>query len=98
MSQEIAAPGNEDPAEVGWDQRFEELLRPFLPFLSADEPLERDSELRELGLDSMGTVELLAALEGAYGVRFREDALELGNFANPGVLWHTLTRMTEPAS
>jgi acyl carrier protein len=73
-----------------WDRKFEDLLRRFLPFLSVDESLTEDISLRDLGLDSMGTVELLAALETDYSVRFRDENLTMATFATPGVLWKTL--------
>ncbi|PRY01753.1 phosphopantetheine-binding protein [Allonocardiopsis opalescens] len=74
-----------------WDERFEGILRPYLPFLSPDEPLAADAGLRELGLDSLAMVELLAALESAYDVKFTDDALTLETFETPGVLWGTLS-------
>ncbi|PYC66973.1 phosphopantetheine-binding protein [Streptomyces tateyamensis] len=76
---------------MSWDQQFEDLLRKFLPFIGADETLTADTDLRDLGLDSLGTVELLAQLEELYGVRFLDDALSLETFATPGVLWSTLS-------
>ncbi|MEU9137032.1 acyl carrier protein [Streptomyces sp. NPDC048404] len=78
---------------MAWDKKFEELLREYLPFLDAGEPLEADTDLRLSGLDSLGAVELLGSLEGAYGVHFVDDALSLDTFATPGVLWATLTRL-----
>ncbi|WP_249714867.1 acyl carrier protein [Rhizomonospora bruguierae] len=80
-----------------WDDQFEALLRQFLPFLSPGEALSGDTQLRDLGLDSMGAVELLANLESTYQTRFRDDALNLQNFASPGVLWSTLNRMLLPS-
>ena len=50
-----------------WDQRFEEILRAHLPFIEPDEELTPDAELRDLGLDSLAMVDLLAALEKGYG-------------------------------
>nr|BCB14670.1 acyl-carrier protein [Streptomyces spiroverticillatus] len=76
-----------------WDQKFEDLLRGFLPFVGADEQLTEDASLRDLGLDSLGIVELLAALEGEYGVRFEDEALTKETFATPGVLWRTLSAL-----
>lgn len=81
-----------------WDQQFEEILREYLPFLSAEEGLEDNTGLRDLGLDSMGIVEMLAALEGAYGVRFLDEVLTVDTFATPGVLWATLSEMTAQAA
>jgi acyl carrier protein len=75
------------------DARFESTLRNFLPFLDADEALTPDMSLRDLGLDSMGMVELLTDLESGYDVRFRDEALTMETFATPGVLWGVLTSM-----
>lgn len=78
-----------------WDQKFEDLLRGFLPFLGADELLAQDTALRDLGLDSLGIVELLAALEHTYQVRFQDDALSQATFETPGVLWKVLSGLVE---
>ncbi|MFI6349942.1 phosphopantetheine-binding protein [Streptomyces sp. NPDC050560] len=76
-----------------WDKKFEDLLRGFLPFLGAEEPLAEDATLRDLGLDSLGTVELLAALEHEYDVRFQDDALGQETFQTPAVLWKVLSSL-----
>lgn len=81
-----------------WDQQFDEILRQYLPFLSAEEKLEVNTDLRDLGLDSMGIVEMLAAIEDAYGVRFLDEALTVETFATPGVLWATLSEMSAQAA
>nr|6M01_B Chain B, Putative ACP [Embleya scabrispora] len=81
-----------------WDDQFEAIVRRYVPFLGPDERLGGGSELRDLGLDSMGTVELLAALEQAYGARFVDDALNMENFATPDALWATLSRMITSAA
>ncbi|WP_327066361.1 phosphopantetheine-binding protein [Kitasatospora sp. NBC_01250] len=74
-----------------WDEKFEETLRRFLPFLPPGEQLASDTPLRELGLDSLGTVELLGNLENAYDIRFLDDALTLETFETPAVLWKTVS-------
>ncbi|WP_433335408.1 acyl carrier protein [Spirillospora sp. CA-294931] len=76
-----------------WDEQFEALLRKYLPFLPTDEPLAPDTGLRDYGLDSIGTTELLAAIESAYSVRFADDALNMETFADPGVLWAALAKL-----
>lgn len=73
-----------------WDEQFEEIVRGYLPFLPAAEPLRPDLLLRDYGLDSVSTVELLAALESGYGVRFSGDAMSMENFATPETVWRTL--------
>ncbi|MCX4723206.1 phosphopantetheine-binding protein [Streptomyces sp. NPDC090052] len=75
-----------------WDEQFEELLRKYLPFLGPHETLTADSGLRDLGLDSLGTVEMLASLETMYDVRFVDDMLTTETFATPGVLWAAVSR------
>ncbi|MET7339330.1 phosphopantetheine-binding protein [Nonomuraea sp. NPDC005650] len=80
-----------------WDNRFEEILRQHLPFLPADEKLQEDLRLTDFGLDSLGIVQLLGALEDAYGVRFLDDALTPETFQTPAVLWKTLDRISENA-
>ncbi|MFD5820504.1 acyl carrier protein [Streptomyces sp. NPDC059618] len=82
---------------MAWDEKFEELLREYLPFLGAGEPLEADTDLRLSGLDSLGAVELLGSLEGAYHVHFVDDVLSLDTFATPGALWGTLARLQRAA-
>ncbi|MFG2577571.1 acyl carrier protein [Streptomyces sp. NPDC048481] len=80
-----------------WDSEFEQLLRRHTPFIGPDEPLTEDLPLKDLGLDSMATVELLAELEAAYGVRFSNDAMSMERFATPGKLWQTLTEVQAAA-
>ncbi|WP_326825028.1 phosphopantetheine-binding protein [Streptosporangium sp. NBC_01639] len=77
-----------------WDDEFEQILRTSLPFLGDDEELKEDTDLRSLGLDSMGTVDLLAKLEKKYDVRFLDEALSMETFATPRSLWTTLSTMT----
>lgn len=80
-----------------WDSTFDETIRSFLPFLPAEEALTAETPLREYGLDSLATVELLAVLEQNYNVRFEDDALNLETFENPGRLWTALADL-QPAS
>ncbi|GLY44353.1 hypothetical protein Amsp01_103760 [Amycolatopsis sp. NBRC 101858] len=80
-----------------WDSTFDETLRSYLPFLPAEEALTAETPLREYGLDSLATVELLSVLEQSYNVRFEDDALNLETFENPGRLWTTLAAL-QPAS
>ncbi|BCY13288.1 phosphopantetheine-binding protein [Actinoplanes sp. L3-i22] len=81
-----------------WDAKFEEILRRFVPFLEADEQLEADTSLRDLGLDSMGIIEMMGVLEAEYDVRFRDDMLNMQTFATPGALWDGVSKMVETVS
>ncbi len=80
-----------------WDE-FEQTVRQHLPYLQGDEPLPRDAELRDYGLDSMATVELLDALESRFQVRFRDDSLNMENFRTPSTLWSTLSTTLESSA
>jgi nodulation protein F len=79
------------------DPQFEEILRGQLPFLPADEPLSPDTNLTDHGLDSLGIVELLTALEQEYGVVFVDDALTRETFETAGSLWSVLTGLRPAA-
>jgi len=68
------------------DARFTELLTPFLKFLGEQE-ITPDSSLRELGLDSMQAIELLFAVEDAFGVTLADDDMNDDTFATAGSLW-----------
>jgi acyl carrier protein len=76
-----------------WDEGFDEILRPYLPFLSESEELTPETQLRDNGLDSLTMVELLARLEGTYQVRFVDDALRLETFETAGSLWAALQQL-----
>ncbi|GGS27757.1 hypothetical protein GCM10010269_77950 [Streptomyces humidus] len=68
------------------DARFTELLTPFLKFLGEQE-ITPDTSLRELGLDSMQAIELLFAIEDAFGVTLPDDDMNDDTFATAGSLW-----------
>ena len=79
-----------DVTSGGWDERFESLVRDHLPFLTADEELQPDLDLREFGLDALRAVELLVALESIYGVRLGDVVMSMHTFATPAALWAAL--------
>ncbi|MFD2467925.1 phosphopantetheine-binding protein [Amycolatopsis silviterrae] len=68
------------------DPRFTELLAPFLRF-RGDRVLERASVLRELGLNSMQSIELLFAIEDEFGVTLPDEQMNEKTFATAGSLW-----------
>jgi acyl carrier protein len=68
------------------ETRFTDLLTPYLPFLG-DRSLDHDSRLRDLGLDSMKSIELLFAIEDAYGFSLPDEDLNDTTFATAGSLW-----------
>jgi acyl carrier protein len=71
------------------DSRFEDLLRSYLPLLG-DRPLTEDTPLRDLGLDSMQSVDLLFALEDEFGAALPDEDLNEATFATAGSLWRAV--------
>ena len=70
--------------------RFNSILLRHLRFAEDDQQLTPDASLRELGLDSMQSVELLFDLEDAYGVMLTDDALTAEAFATPRSLFEAV--------
>ncbi|MGW7492582.1 acyl carrier protein [Streptomyces sp. NPDC054786] len=97
-SSQLATPHTLKGGPMMWDGQFEEILRSYLPFLAGDERLTEETDLRDLGLDSLGVVDLLARLEQHYDVRFVDDALTMDNFATPGRLWGVLQKVSDKAA
>lgn len=75
--------------------RFQEILRPHLPYADAD-ALHGSDELAALGLDSMGVVQLLADLEDQYDLDLPDEILNEETFATVGSLWSTVAPLMKP--
>jgi acyl carrier protein len=58
-----------------WPPEFERALRSQLPLLAPETPLDPNVELYDLGLDSLGIVALLSALEAEFDVEFPDEIL-----------------------
>lgn len=63
-------------------QQLLSILRPHLKFLPADQPVDMDASLGELGLDSMASIKLLLDLEQSFGVAVPDEALDENTFAS----------------
>jgi acyl carrier protein len=71
---------------------FVNLLRAFLKY-AGDQEIAGDSRLRDLGLDSMKEIELLFAIEDAYGVVLPDDKLTDATFETGGGLWSAIEEL-----
>lgn len=80
------------PTPVPWDESFEKLIRKAVPLLG-DEPLERETELRNYGLDSMASVQLLLETEEQYGISVPDELMEPSMFETPGNLWTVVEKL-----
>lgn len=77
--------------------KLQDILRSHLPYADSGALAESD-ELASLGLDSMGMVRLLAALEDGYDVELPDDILNEETFATVGSLWRTLSVLVSPSA
>ncbi|WP_328472986.1 phosphopantetheine-binding protein [Streptomyces sp. NBC_00448] len=73
-----------------WDERFETVIRDNVKGLSPERSLTPDLDLTALGLSSLGMVQLLMALEHAYGVQVADEHLEFRVFTSLSGLWRVL--------
>ncbi|MFC6093992.1 acyl carrier protein [Saccharothrix sp. BKS2] len=77
------------------DPRFTALLTRFLP-ARGDRELTPESSLRDLGLDSMQSIELLFAIEDEFRVSLADDDLTDTTFATAGNLWRAVSAAARP--
>jgi len=71
---------------------FAALLRPYLKY-AGDQEITAESSLRDLGLDSMKAIELLFAVEDAYGVVIPDDRLTEATFETGSSLWTVIEEL-----
>jgi acyl carrier protein len=76
-----------------WSQEFESVLRAHLPGLGSGEPLSGEVQLVQYGLDSMGTVNLLVALESSLDVQFPDEVLVPETFETAERLWDQASKL-----
>lgn len=74
----------------GWPPQFETILRQYLPSLPADTEITEGLLLADNGLNSLGTVSLLVALEDGFDVVFPDELLAATMFDTPLALWQVL--------
>jgi len=67
------------------EKSFTELLAPFVP--EAPEPITEDVRLRDAGLDSIHSIDLLLAIEDCYDIEFPPHLLNDATFDTAGSLW-----------
>jgi acyl carrier protein len=71
-----------------------ELLTPFLKFLNGRE-LGPDDSLRERGLDSMQSINVLFEIEDVFGVSLPDEDITDATFATPATLWTAVSTQLE---
>jgi acyl carrier protein len=71
------------------DERFVALLRTYLPLLD-EGPVAEDARLRDLGMDSIRTIDLLIGIETTFQISLPEGELNDETFATAGRLWRAI--------
>ena len=74
--------------------QFEEVLRRHLRSAKAD-AINCDTELAQLGLDSMTAVAVLLDMEKTFGIKFPDDMLVEGTFRTAGRLKEAVQKLRE---
>ncbi|MEU7575498.1 phosphopantetheine-binding protein [Micromonospora sp. NPDC049240] len=70
-----------------WNDSFVETLREQIPQLPATGELSPTADLYNLGLDSMGSVQLLLALEEALDITIPDELLTADSFRTVTNIW-----------
>lgn len=70
-----------------WPAGFEDTLRAFLPLLQPNQPITSDLNLTDAGLDSLGAVNLLLALEDAFDLAISDELLTSVGFTDVLSIW-----------
>lgn len=61
--------------------QLQDILRPHLRLLAADAAVPMDEDLGRLGLDSMGSIDLLMEIEAQLGVQIPDEMMTVDTFA-----------------
>jgi acyl carrier protein len=70
-----------------WDPAFERLLRPLLPNLPPDAPIEPGLDMIAAGLDSLNVIGLLASVEDHYDILLDDEEIAQQTVETPATLW-----------
>ncbi|HJP72776.1 MAG TPA: phosphopantetheine-binding protein [Pseudonocardiaceae bacterium] len=81
---------------IALSPEFEAVLRSCLDgLISPDAPLLPDSDLTEVGIDSLTVVRLLVTIEETFGVVIPDESISFEIFSSPGVLWNVIAGLLE---
>jgi acyl carrier protein len=73
-----------------WLDLYERVVRQHCRFVDADSPLDPDTPMTQLGIDSMEIVNLIIDLEDSFEFAIPDDLLAPEVFITPGTLWKAL--------
>lgn len=78
--------------------RIEPILRRHLKSLGEDDRLGAQSNLRSLGLDSMGAIQVILAVEREFGITVDDDDLTEATTATPAAIARLTQRVLDRSS
>lgn len=76
-------------------EEYERLMRSYCQFDNADDPLDADASMVQLGIDSAQIVGLVLELEDLFGIEFPNEYFTPEIFATPNTLWAAVKSMLE---
>lgn len=79
--------------ETDLASQLQDILRPHLRFLKAEEPVPMDEDLGRLGLDSMSSIDLLMEIESQLGVQIPDELMTADTFATGNHLLEVLQKL-----
>lgn len=79
-------------------QKLHRILANHLQFVADGEPIPPDTDLRDLGLDSAGAIDLLLDLEQTFSVTLPESLVSAETFRTATTLEDALRRLTSASS
>ncbi len=93
----VPVDGDHDPvAASALNPEFEAVLRECLDgLLPPGTELRPDSDLAELGIDSLVIIRLLVAIEDVFLVRIPDEVIAFEIFTSPGALWTVIAGLRE---
>jgi len=74
---------------------FTQLVRRRLKYAPTNGELETDSALKDYGLDSAATIDLLLDLEDTYGITMPDEYLSEETFATLSSLWQAVSQLRQ---
>lgn len=75
------------------DPEFEGLLRKHIKYLSISQSLDEHSQLKEYGLDSIASVNLLLDIEDTYDIIMPDKYLVEATFSTAYALWNVIEQI-----
>lgn len=72
------------------DERLVELVKKYLKFSGENSVLGKDDNLKDLGLDSISSIQLLIEIEDTYDITISDDHLTDDTFSSLATLWNVI--------